>query len=234
MIDIGGGSTELVVGARGEVDFHVSTQIGVVRHTERHLHADPPTARGARRAARATCARASSRPGRTAPTAARSPSPARRPSARRSTSELEPYDPARVEGHVLTAEPPARAAATGLAALPLAERARDPGPAPRPRAGDRRRDRRSCSKCWRRFGLDRVEVSERDILWGLALSTAARPDVKVRMSAHGHLFDCSRRSLQGGESRLVGRAVVPPAAVHRHIGPGDAASSAPPAAWTTQ
>ncbi len=44
VIDIGGGSTELVVGRRGEVSFHVSTQVGVVRHTERHLHSDPPTA----------------------------------------------------------------------------------------------------------------------------------------------------------------------------------------------
>ncbi len=39
VIDIGGGSTELVLGER----LHVSTQIGVVRHGERHLHADPPT-----------------------------------------------------------------------------------------------------------------------------------------------------------------------------------------------
>src|SRR5919202_560988 len=44
VIDIGGGSTELVTGARGEVGFHVSTQNGVVRHPERHLHTDPPTA----------------------------------------------------------------------------------------------------------------------------------------------------------------------------------------------
>ena len=44
VIDIGGGSTELVVGEAGAVAFHVSTQIGVVRHSERHLHTDPPTA----------------------------------------------------------------------------------------------------------------------------------------------------------------------------------------------
>jgi exopolyphosphatase/guanosine-5'-triphosphate,3'-diphosphate pyrophosphatase len=42
VVDIGGGSTELVVGAGGEVRFHVSTQAGVVRHTERHLASDPP------------------------------------------------------------------------------------------------------------------------------------------------------------------------------------------------
>jgi exopolyphosphatase/guanosine-5'-triphosphate,3'-diphosphate pyrophosphatase len=44
VIDIGGGSTEVVVGAGDELRFHVSTQVGVVRHTERHLHDDPPTA----------------------------------------------------------------------------------------------------------------------------------------------------------------------------------------------
>ena len=44
MIDIGGGSTELVTGGRGGVAFHVSTQVGVVRHSERHLHSDPPAA----------------------------------------------------------------------------------------------------------------------------------------------------------------------------------------------
>jgi exopolyphosphatase/guanosine-5'-triphosphate,3'-diphosphate pyrophosphatase len=42
VIDIGGGSTELVVGTGHEVTFHVSTRVGVVRHTERHLAADPP------------------------------------------------------------------------------------------------------------------------------------------------------------------------------------------------
>jgi exopolyphosphatase / guanosine-5'-triphosphate,3'-diphosphate pyrophosphatase len=45
VIDIGGGSTELVIGVRGEVRFHVSTQIGVVRHSERHLSGDPPDPR---------------------------------------------------------------------------------------------------------------------------------------------------------------------------------------------
>ncbi|MFZ0040136.1 MAG: Ppx/GppA family phosphatase, partial [Solirubrobacteraceae bacterium] len=43
VLDIGGGSTELVIGTGHEVDFHVSTQAGVVRQTERHLHDDPPT-----------------------------------------------------------------------------------------------------------------------------------------------------------------------------------------------
>jgi exopolyphosphatase / guanosine-5'-triphosphate,3'-diphosphate pyrophosphatase len=44
VIDIGGGSTEYVVGRPGhDPEFHVSTQMGSVRHTERFLHSDPPT-----------------------------------------------------------------------------------------------------------------------------------------------------------------------------------------------
>jgi exopolyphosphatase / guanosine-5'-triphosphate,3'-diphosphate pyrophosphatase len=44
VIDIGGGSTEYVVGrARQDPDFHVSTAMGSVRHTERFLRSDPPT-----------------------------------------------------------------------------------------------------------------------------------------------------------------------------------------------
>src|SRR5688572_29034195 len=43
VIDIGGGSTEYVVGRPGEgPSFHTSTQMGSVRHTERFLKNDPP------------------------------------------------------------------------------------------------------------------------------------------------------------------------------------------------
>ena len=43
VIDIGGGSTEYVVGRPGEdPGFHTSTQMGSVRYTERFLKADPP------------------------------------------------------------------------------------------------------------------------------------------------------------------------------------------------
>jgi exopolyphosphatase/guanosine-5'-triphosphate,3'-diphosphate pyrophosphatase len=42
--DIGGGSTEVVVGdARGRAGASASLQLGSVRMTERHLHDDPPT-----------------------------------------------------------------------------------------------------------------------------------------------------------------------------------------------
>ncbi|MER7004598.1 Ppx/GppA phosphatase family protein [Dactylosporangium sp. NPDC000555] len=46
VVDIGGGSTEFVLGAVGaadDVDAALSVDIGCVRMTERHLRADPPT-----------------------------------------------------------------------------------------------------------------------------------------------------------------------------------------------
>jgi len=43
VIDVGGGSTEMVVGRAGGVLASVSTQLGCVRLTERALHTDPPT-----------------------------------------------------------------------------------------------------------------------------------------------------------------------------------------------
>jgi exopolyphosphatase/guanosine-5'-triphosphate,3'-diphosphate pyrophosphatase len=43
VIDIGGGSTEYVVGRAGhDPSFHTSTQMGSVRHSERFVHSDPP------------------------------------------------------------------------------------------------------------------------------------------------------------------------------------------------
>ncbi len=44
VVDIGGGSTEFVVGGDGADPRGVSMDIGCVRLTERHLHSDPPTA----------------------------------------------------------------------------------------------------------------------------------------------------------------------------------------------
>ncbi|GIF19294.1 exopolyphosphatase/guanosine-5'-triphosphate,3'-diphosphate pyrophosphatase [Actinoplanes tereljensis] len=43
IFDIGGGSTEFVTGVDG-VEHAISTDIGCVRMTERHLHSDPPSA----------------------------------------------------------------------------------------------------------------------------------------------------------------------------------------------
>ena len=42
VFDIGGGSTELIVGSGAKVGFHTSLQAGTIRQSERHLTRDPP------------------------------------------------------------------------------------------------------------------------------------------------------------------------------------------------
>ncbi len=169
VIDIGGGSTELVVGAGGAVDFHTSTQVGVVRHSERHLHSDPPTpdelaalaadARGVIDAAvpedvrrRAT---AGVGVGGTATQLASI------------DLELSEHDRDRVEGHALPLATLERLR-DRLASLPLEERkgvkGLDPARAPTIVAGVT-----ILIEAVSAFGLDGVEVSQRDILWGVAL-----------------------------------------------------------------
>jgi exopolyphosphatase/guanosine-5'-triphosphate,3'-diphosphate pyrophosphatase len=175
VIDIGGGSTEMIVGARGAVEFHVSTQVGVVRHTERHLHSDPPTA--AELAALAADARA-------ALEAAVPPEIRERPAAAVAVAgtatscasidlELDPYDPARVEGHAIT-QARLEELRDRLAALPLAERrgvtGLDPNRAPTIVAGTV-----ILLEVLGAFDLDAFEASERDILWGVALESTSEP-----------------------------------------------------------
>ena len=97
VVDIGGGSTEFVIGRDGVVDFHVSTQAGVVRQTERHLHDDrraPPTsARSGRRSARSSPPASRAPRGRTSRRSSRSPAPPR--PAPRSSWSSSPTTPRR-------------------------------------------------------------------------------------------------------------------------------------------
>ena len=51
VVDVGGGSTELIVGGTDGVSFHRSFDLGCVRLTERFLSADPPTPEQLRAAA---------------------------------------------------------------------------------------------------------------------------------------------------------------------------------------
>jgi exopolyphosphatase/guanosine-5'-triphosphate,3'-diphosphate pyrophosphatase len=174
VVDIGGGSTELVVGACGTVDFHVSTQAGVVRHTERHLHSDPPTPEEQRALAGdvAGVLRAA------VPEAVRAQVGAAVAVAGTATScaamdlRLEPYDPSRVEGHVLS-RARLEEMRDSLAAMPLQERREvtglEPDRAPMIVAGVL-----ILLEILEAFGLGEVEASERDILWGVALETARR------------------------------------------------------------
>jgi exopolyphosphatase / guanosine-5'-triphosphate,3'-diphosphate pyrophosphatase len=174
VIDIGGGSTELVVGRRGEVSFHVSTQVGVVRHTERHLHSDPPTADELDALARDTGPRFED----AVPADVRAGVHSAIAVAGTATQcaaidlELYPYDPDRVEGHLLTIET-LQGLLRRLASVPLEERTSvrglDPARAPTIVAGVV-----VLCEALRAFGLEETRVSERDILWGVALDTAER------------------------------------------------------------
>jgi exopolyphosphatase/guanosine-5'-triphosphate,3'-diphosphate pyrophosphatase len=175
VIDIGGGSTELVCGVAGHPpSFHVSTQIGVVRHTERHIHSDPPA--DAEIAALAADAREGIEAA--VPEAVRAGTDAAVAVAGTATScaaidlALERYDTAKVEGHEL-GRGTLDALLERLAGLPLAERRQvtglHPDRAPTIVAGVV-----VLTQALDAFGLDRVEVSDRDILWGVALELARR------------------------------------------------------------
>jgi exopolyphosphatase/guanosine-5'-triphosphate,3'-diphosphate pyrophosphatase len=82
--------------------------------------------------------------------------------------ELDPYDPNRVHGYVLELGG-CELLLARLAAMPLAERrgvvGLHPDRAPTIVAGVA-----ILIEAMRAFGLDRVEVSEHDILWGAALT----------------------------------------------------------------
>jgi exopolyphosphatase / guanosine-5'-triphosphate,3'-diphosphate pyrophosphatase len=171
VIDIGGGSTELIVGNGAEISFHASLQAGVVRHTERHIASDPPTAieleslaadvRGLIEAAVA---------GRVEVEAgiavAGTPT-----SLAAVEMELEPYDPARVHGHVLSL-PSIQRMLSRLASTPLAQRVEIAGMHP-DRAPTIVAGVVILVEAMRAFGLEQIEVSEHDILYGTAISAAS-------------------------------------------------------------
>lgn len=172
--DIGGGSTELIVGAAGDVEpgFHVSLQAGVVRQTERHLHRDPPSPHELQALAdevRSTIEAA-------VPTAVRARAQSAIGVAGTATSlaaidqRLDPYDPRRVHGYVLELGEVELLLAR-LAQMTLAERRRvrglHPDRAPTIVAGVA-----IMIEVLRTFGLERTEVSEHDILHGVALERA--------------------------------------------------------------
>jgi exopolyphosphatase/guanosine-5'-triphosphate,3'-diphosphate pyrophosphatase len=170
VIDIGGGSTEFVTGRPGaDPGFHVSTRMGSVRHTERHLHGDPPTE--AELEALAQDARAIIE--REVPAEVREAVDDGIAVAGTATSlaaidqELDPYDPERVHGYRLGLESCAVLLAR-LASLTVAQRRElaglHPDRAPTIVAGAG-----ILLESMRAFGLDAIEVSETDILHGAAL-----------------------------------------------------------------
>jgi len=175
VVDIGGGSTEFVVGRDGEVEFHTSTQAGVVRQTERHLHDDPPPPEGLQ----ALADEVATIIGEAIPHELRQRVQMAIAVAGTATScaaielALDPYDPERVHGHVLELATLEMTLAR-LAQMTDEER-RDvtglqPDRAPTIVAGVA-----MLMEVLRAFGLEEVEVSEHDILRGAAQRLAAEP-----------------------------------------------------------
>jgi exopolyphosphatase / guanosine-5'-triphosphate,3'-diphosphate pyrophosphatase len=173
VIDIGGGSTEIVIGRGHETTFHVSNQTGVVRETERHIHTDPPTEaelEHTREDVRAILRRG-------VPEAERDAVEHGIAVAGTATSlgaiaqELEPYDPEKVHGYRLS-RGECRQILDRLASIPLEERRRVPGLHP-DRAPTIVAGVIILLEVLDLFGLQEVEVSEHDILRGAALGLAA-------------------------------------------------------------
>jgi exopolyphosphatase/guanosine-5'-triphosphate,3'-diphosphate pyrophosphatase len=168
VVDIGGGSTELVT-----ADFGVSLDLGSVRLTERFLNSDPPSGSELEACAAAARSLLEER-------VPRSVAPREAVGVAGTVTSLaaldlglERYDRTRVHGHRLSTTGVQRQLER-LAALPLAQRhlipALDPERAPVIVAGAV-----LLREVLERFGLDEIEVSERDILDAAALEAAALP-----------------------------------------------------------
>jgi exopolyphosphatase / guanosine-5'-triphosphate,3'-diphosphate pyrophosphatase len=174
VIDIGGGSTEYVVGEGGDLRFHVSTQSGAVRQTERHVRTDPP----AREEVEAMREEVRSIIEAEVPQDVRAMTRAAITVAGTATSlaaidqKLEPYDPARVHGYVLTLER-AREALDMLAGMTDEERRNVPGLHPA-RAPAIVAGATHLVQALEAFDLDSTEVSEHDLLRGAALEAVHR------------------------------------------------------------
>jgi exopolyphosphatase/guanosine-5'-triphosphate,3'-diphosphate pyrophosphatase len=173
VVDIGGGSTELIVGSGEEITFHTSLQAGVVRHSERHITSDPPSALELEALAddvRALIEQAI--PGQPGATARAGIAVAGTPTSLASIEiGLEPYDPKQVHGHTLTLASIQRLFSQ-LASTPLSKRAGIAGLHP-DRAPNIVAGVVILVETMRAFGLDRIKVSEHDILYGCALSAVS-------------------------------------------------------------
>jgi exopolyphosphatase/guanosine-5'-triphosphate,3'-diphosphate pyrophosphatase len=176
VVDIGGGSTELIVGVGDDIAFHTSLQAGVVRHSERHISADPPSALELEALAgdvRGLIENAiADQPGTSAQAGI---AVAGTPTSLASIEiGLEPYDPKQVHGHTLTLRTIQRLLSR-LASAPLSKRAEITGLHP-DRAPNIVAGVVILIETMRAFDLDRIDVSEHDILYGSAISAVAALD----------------------------------------------------------
>jgi exopolyphosphatase / guanosine-5'-triphosphate,3'-diphosphate pyrophosphatase len=162
VLDIGGGSTELITTRE-----RVSIDLGSVRLTERHLHSDPPAREELDAAAQAV----------------REAFPDWHPQEAIGVAgtvttlaalELGEYDAERIHGYRLSRDAVDRQLER-LASLPLAGRRELPGLDP-DRAPVIVAGAVIVREFLDRYGLQELEVSERDLLHGAALEAAGLPE----------------------------------------------------------
>ena len=171
LVDIGGGSTELVLG-----DVNSSLPLGSVRFTERHGEDGDASVEAARELLPALTPENAVGVAATITTLAAL------------DLGLDEYDRARVHGHVLTRDG-ARTQLERLAALPLEERRRvpalDPERAPVIVAGGA-----ILLAILDAYGLESIRVSERDLLDGAALAAAELPESEEGAAPPGAYTCC--------------------------------------------
>jgi exopolyphosphatase/guanosine-5'-triphosphate,3'-diphosphate pyrophosphatase len=190
IVDVGGGSTELVAGEPDGVRWHDSLDIGSVRLTERFLHTDPPTGGELDACARAVQTLLSER----VPGEIRGRTTAAIGVAGTITSlaalalGLETYDRDKVHGSKLGAGALAEQL-DRLASVPLVERRQirplDPDRAPVIVAGAV-----IVRETLSFLDLDALEISERDILDGAALAAAELPEQEEGAAPPGAYTCC--------------------------------------------
>ena len=190
IVDVGGGSTELVAAEPDGVRWHDSLDIGSVRLTERFLPSDPPTEEELAACADAVRALLAERVPDEIRGAARSAVGV----AGTITSiaalalGLEEYDRDRVHGFELSAAA-LDEQLRRLASVPVEERRRlrplDPERAPVIVAGAV-----IARETLGFFGVDMLEVSERDILDGAALLAAELPEEEEGAAPPGAYTCC--------------------------------------------
>jgi exopolyphosphatase/guanosine-5'-triphosphate,3'-diphosphate pyrophosphatase len=176
VVDIGGGSTELILGDGRDARAMISLDVGCVRLFERHLHHDPPTT------AEVAALRADVAAQLATVAGVLDPAAAGRVIGVAGTVTtvtaialgLDAYDPRRIHRATLDAVEIA-AVADKLAAMTVAERAALPVMA------EGREDVIAAGallldELVRRFGIRRVIASETDILDGILLGLAERAD----------------------------------------------------------
>jgi exopolyphosphatase/guanosine-5'-triphosphate,3'-diphosphate pyrophosphatase len=188
IVDIGGGSTELVVGGSDGLRFHDSLDLGCVRLTERFLHSDPPLFVELRTCASAVGALLAER----VPDSLRPATAIGVAGTVTSLAALDlgltEYDATRVHGHVVSRRAVEEQLAR-LAAVPVAQRRAIPPLEPE-RAPVIVGGVVILREILDHFGLDGIEASERDILAGAALAAADLPDADEGAAPPGAYTCC--------------------------------------------